>query len=68
MVRAGTAETRPADEIQLAATATVIMMVLSIMPNGRLTMPAPSRPLNTAYITMTAAMSTPSPHPDLSPM
>ena len=35
IVSAGTAETNPAEEIQLAATATVIIMVFSMMPNSR---------------------------------
>ena len=37
IVSAGTAETSPAEEIQLAATATVIIMVFSMRPNSRRT-------------------------------
>ena len=67
MVSAGTADTSPAEEIQLAATATVIIMVFSMSPNSRRTRRMPRRALKTAKMTTTAAMSTPNPQPDLSP-
>ena len=61
------ADTKPAEEIQLAATATVIVIVFSCKPNSCFTRPMPRSALNTAKITITAAMSTPSPQPDLRP-